>query len=182
MFFIIHKVCSEIGVFCMGTSVNCGFKCKSAGSTVKKKAYFSSMDASANCGFKRRTANVSVARRPYSPSMANNVAIPINTAESNVIKKGFFKKIAENTNKFFTEGAGKKVIEWGKKAYEPIKKHPKIAAGIAATVAIVGGTIYALSGNKNEKTTPQVAQNETNTPFVQNGSYPYYYNPNYYNV
>ena len=46
--------------------------------------------------------------------------------------------------------------------WNPIAAHPKIAAAVAATVAVVGGTAYVLSGDKTEEGQPQQQIAETN--------------------
>ena len=65
-------------------------------------------------------------------------------------KTGIFKRIGGSVSKFFKEGAGKTALN-------AVKKH-KITAGIIAALAI-GGTIYALSGDKKpDESQPQTQE------------------------
>ena len=85
--------------------------------------------------------------KPAAKGAAEAATSAATDAGKDAAKTGAFKRIGN----FFSEN-GKKVSEFTKtKIWEPVKRNPKTAAAVLAITAIIGGTIYAMSGDKTPK-------------------------------
>ena len=86
-----------------------------------------------------------------------------NTTNALVVRPSTALKPKANGTLEVVKNKGKEFLDMLKKyLWNPIAAHPKIAAAVAATVAIVGGTAYVFSGDKTEEGQPQQQVAATN--------------------
>ena len=115
------------------------------------KKVFENIDKESNAAreaLKERLKKYKAAKAAKEAANATTEAVTstATNAGKDVTKTGVFKRIG----RFFSEN-GRKVSEFAKtKVWGPIKNNPKIAAAVLAVVAVVGGTIYAMSGDKSQ--------------------------------